>query len=74
MRLFIEYKAQFYPTFFTKLERKEQTKFLLPKFGDKADILAVLKENKYDLDDGSAAIAEALTFLDSTIILVEGAP
>jgi formylglycine-generating enzyme required for sulfatase activity len=74
IKLFIEYKAQFYPTGFTKLERKEQAKFLLTKFGDKADVLAVLKDNNYDLDDGSAAIAEALAFLDSTMILVEGAP
>ncbi|MBC7651579.1 MAG: SUMF1/EgtB/PvdO family nonheme iron enzyme, partial [Deinococcales bacterium] len=74
VKLFIEYKAQFYPTGFTKLQRKEQAKFLLSKFGDKADILAALKENNYDLDDGSVAIAEALAFLDSTIILVEGAP
>lgn len=72
IKLFLVQKAEFFPSALTKLERKKQVKFLLTKFGDKADVLALLKEYKYNMDDGTEAINAAIASIDSSLVLVEG--
>ncbi len=72
IKLFIEQKAEFFPSALSKLERKKQIKFLLTKFGEKAEVLALLKENKYNMDDGTEAMNAAIASIDSNMVLIEG--
>lgn len=69
---FIAKQAALFPTSLSKIDRKKQVKYLLTKFGDKTDVLNLLKENNYDMDDGTAAILAAIKFIDSTMVTVEG--
>lgn len=69
---FIAKEAALFPPSLSKLEKKKQVKFLLTKFGDKTDVLNLLKESKYDMDDGTAAILAAINFIDSSMVVVEG--
>ena len=72
IRLFADHEAVFFPTSMSKLDKKKQVKFLLTKFGSNADVMAVLKEKKYDMDDGTAAILSAIASIDSSMVQVEG--
>lgn len=72
IRILLENKAVFFPPSLSKLDKKKQVKFLLKKFGERKDVLALLDEYKYDMDDGTAAINAALGYIDSSMVLVEG--
>ena len=72
VRLFAEKQGLFVPNGMNKLDRKKQLKHLMKKFGDNAAVMAVLKEHKYDMDDGTAAMMAAMAYLDSSMVLVEG--
>jgi formylglycine-generating enzyme required for sulfatase activity len=72
IRLFAEKQAAFFPASMSRIDRKNQVKYLLTRFGDKAEVLALLKEHKYDMDDGTAAVLAAMGAIDSSMVLVEG--
>lgn len=72
VRVFLERKAHLFPSSLSKIDQKKQVKFLLKKFGQRADIMALLAEYKHDMDDGTAAINAAIGSVDSSMVLVEG--
>ncbi len=72
IKLFITHEAQFFPPSMAKIEKKKQVKYLLTRFGNRTDVMNLLKESKYDMDDGTAAILAAVNFMDSSMVLVEG--
>lgn len=72
IRLFAEKEAAFFPASMSRIDKKNQVKYLLTRFGNKPEILALLKEYKYDMDDGTAAILAAIGAVDSSMVLIEG--
>ncbi|SDW26141.1 Formylglycine-generating enzyme, required for sulfatase activity, contains SUMF1/FGE domain [Hydrobacter penzbergensis] len=72
IKLFIEKGARFFPATMSRIEKKKQLKVLLTKFGSRSEVMALLKANNYDVDDGTVALSSALQELDSSMVLVEG--
>lgn len=74
LKLFLNREARFFPGNLTAFEKNKQMRFLLTKFGDKANVLALLKGAGYDVTNNSSAIslASAIHAIDSSMVLVNG--
>jgi formylglycine-generating enzyme required for sulfatase activity len=72
LKLFAEKQGLFVPNGTAKLEKKKQLKYINKQIGDKPNVWALLKEYKYDMDDGTAAMLAAMAYLDSSMVMVQG--
>jgi formylglycine-generating enzyme required for sulfatase activity len=74
LKLFLNKAARFFPNNLTAFEKNKQMRFLLTKFVDKANVLALLKDAGYDVTHNSSAISLALAIhaIDSSMVFVNG--
>lgn len=70
VRILVGAKASFYPGSTDKKQKREIIKYLAPRIKN-PKIITLLKENNYDLNDGSEEIKEALAEIEKNMVLVD---
>lgn len=70
--LLIKAGGQLYPPSILKVLKEVHNKFFLEKAKFSEQIVALLKKNEYDLDDGTTKFYKAAAKLDSTLVFVKG--